>query len=97
MAAASLVPEPGKLLLNRRERQLYRNAAEKFNSNAKEGIAFLLAQSLIAEESPEELARIFHSVEVKKIPPCSTSISPLCDFPLMFLLTRPENHELKHS
>jgi hypothetical protein len=68
MAATPSVPEPGKLLLNRRERQLYRNAAEKFNINAKEGIAFLLAQGLIAEESPEELARVFHSVEVKILP-----------------------------
>jgi hypothetical protein len=32
--------------------------------HAKEGVAFLLAQGLIAEESPGEVARVFHTVEV---------------------------------
>ena len=62
MAEAPLVQ---KRLFSRRERQLYRTAAEKFNVHAKEGVAFLLAQGLIAEESPGELARVFHTVEVR--------------------------------
>ena len=50
--------------LTRHDRQLYRKAAENFNVNAKEGITYLFQMGLITQESPEEIAHVFHDIEV---------------------------------
>ncbi len=50
--------------LTRHDRQLYRKAAEKFNVNAKDGISYLFHSGLITQDSPEEIARVFHDIEV---------------------------------
>ena len=38
-------------------------AAQKFNTDPAEGLAMLKSQGIIADDSPEEIARIFHTVE----------------------------------
>lgn len=46
------------------DRIIMRKAAEKFNISIKEGIQHLVSNKIIPDDSPKEIARVFHSIEV---------------------------------
>jgi len=46
------------------ERTVMRTAAEKFNVSVKDGINHLVQNKIIPNDSPYEVARVFHSIQV---------------------------------
>lgn len=49
---------------NAADRQIMRKAAEKFNISVKDGINHLVQNNIIPNDSPLEVARVFHSIQV---------------------------------